>query len=163
MIFTALNQTLSGSLQGAGKIFTPAKGLLLGCIAKFILNIVLIRRPEINIYGAPISSIVCQIISFAYSFSVLRRCVDLKLNKTKHVIKPLLCSILMGVAAYLTYTLTMALCSSNFVAVILAIAVAAVVYLGLVLILKVLSDDDIVQLPMGVRILQLLKKVRLYK
>ena len=28
MIFTALNQTLSGSLQGVGKVFTPAKGLL---------------------------------------------------------------------------------------------------------------------------------------
>ena len=75
MIFTALNQTLSGSLQGVGKIFTPAKGLLLGCIVKFILNVILIRRPEINIYGAPISSIACQVISFMYSFSVLKKVV----------------------------------------------------------------------------------------
>jgi len=49
LIFIALNQTISGSLQGIGKIYAPATGLLMGCIAKFILNVLLIRQPGINI------------------------------------------------------------------------------------------------------------------
>ena len=127
------------------------------------MNIILIRQPSINIYGAPISSIVCQVISFAYSFSVLKKCVDLKLNKKKYVLKPLICSLIMGISAYFVYRLLMALFSSNFIAVIVSIGFAAIVYLGLILLLNVLSEDDIVQLPMGVRILKLLKKARLYK
>lgn len=163
MVFTALNQTLSGSLQGAGKIFTPAKGLLLGCIAKLILNIILIRQPAINIYGAPISSIVCQVISFAYSFSVLKKCVDLKLSKSKYVVKPVICASVMGIIAYLLNKVLMMLLSSNFIALIVSICVAAIVYGILLLKLKVLSDDDIIQLPMGVKILGLVKKLKLYK
>ena len=163
MIFTALNQTLSGSLQGAGKIFTPAKGLLLGCIVKFILNIVLIRQPSINIYGAPISSIVCQVISFAYSFTVLKKCVDLKLSKSKYIIKPIFCGAVMGIFAYIMHKLLMSLFSSNFIALTLSIAFAAIVYVGLILALKILSEDDIIQLPMGVKILKLLKKLKMYK
>ena len=77
LVFIALNQTISGSLQGIGKIYVPATGLLLGCITKFILNTILIRQPSINIYGAPIGSIICQIISFSYSFTILSKTVSL--------------------------------------------------------------------------------------
>ncbi len=163
MIFTALNQTLSGSLQGAGKIYTPAKGLLLGCIAKLILNIILIRQPSINIYGAPISSIVCQVISFAYSFSVLKKCVELKLSKAKYVVKPVICAAAMGICAYFTHTILMTLSGSNFVAPPASIALAVVVYAGLILGLKVLAADDINQLPAGTRLQGLLRKFKLYK
>lgn len=163
MIFTALNQTLSGSLQGAGKVFTPAKGLLLGCIAKFVLNIILIRQTAINIYGAPISSIVCQVISFAYSFSVLKKCADLKLNKSKYVVKPIICAAVMGVFAYFAHSNLMMLLGSNFLALTISICLAAIVYIVLILKLKVLSDDDIIQLPLGVKLLGFLKKLKLYK
>ena len=63
LIFAARAQTMTGSLQGLGKVYVPAISLLFGCIAKIVLNIVLIRIPSINIYGAAISSIACQFIS----------------------------------------------------------------------------------------------------
>ena len=71
LIFAALAQTMTGSLQGLGKVYVPAISLLFGCIAKIVLNIVLIRIPSINIYGAAISSIACQFISCAICFVVL--------------------------------------------------------------------------------------------
>src|SRR5699024_5780176 len=64
LIFMALNQTITGGLQGMGKVYVPAIALAVGCIVKIILNIVLIAIPQINIYGAVISSIVCQFIVF---------------------------------------------------------------------------------------------------
>lgn len=163
MIFTALNQTLSGSLQGVGKVFTPAKGLLLGCIAKFILNVILIRRPEINIYGAPISSIVCQVISFTYSFSVLKKVIDLKLNPVKYVIKPLISVICMGITAFGVYSLAMMITHNNLISLVLAIGIAAIVYFVLIFAQKTLSEDEVKELPSGVRILAILKKLGFYK
>lgn len=163
MVFTALNQTLSGSLQGVGKIFTPAKGLLLGCIVKFILNVILIRRPEINIYGAPISSIACQVISFMYSFSVLKKVVELKMDLKKYVLKPAISAVVMGIVAFGIYNLSMALLHSNLISVILSIGFSAVVYFILTFAQKTLSEDEVCELPAGVKILSLLKKVGLYK
>ncbi len=163
MVFTALNQTLSGSLQGVGKVFAPATGLLIGCIAKFLLNVVLIRRPEINIYGAPVSSIVCQVISFTYSFSVLKKQVELKMNSVKYVVKPLAAGVIMGISAILVHTAVMMLLPVKVLAIALAITVAAVVYFAALLLMRVLSEDEVKQLPAGVRILGILKKAGFYK
>ncbi len=163
MIFTALNQTLSGSLQGVGKVFTPAKGLLLGCIVKFILNVILIRRPEINIYGAPISSIVCQVIAFSYSFCVLKKVVNLKMNPMKYIIKPLIAAAAMGLSAFFGHSFVFALTGSKLISVVFAIGVSAILYFVLIFAQKTLSEEEVCELPKGVKILAILKKIRLYK
>lgn len=163
LIFIALNQTISGSLQGIGKIFVPATGLLMGCIAKFILNVVLIRQTAINIYGAPISSIVCQVISFSYGFTVLCRQTSVKLELKKYIIKPLAASAVMGAVALAVYNLLMMICKINIISLFAAILAAGCVYFAAVLKLKILSADEIEQLPAGVRILKALKKIGFYR
>ena len=163
MIFTALNQTLSGSLQGVGKVFTPAKGLLLGCIAKFILNIILIRQPAINIYGAPISSIACQIISLAYSFSVLKKCVTLKMKSSKYILKPLAASLCMGIVAVISNKAVMLITHSNIISLFASIAVSVIVYAAAVVVLKILTPDEIMMLPAGKKIWNILNKTGFYK
>ena len=161
LIFIALNQTISGSLQGCGKIYAPATGLFIGCIAKFILNIILIRQPSINIYGAPISSIVCQAISFCYGFTVLRRNVPVSMKKTKYIIKPAACSIVMGAAAFFLYKALIYVLHSNTVSLLLTIAAAAVIYIALILGAKILNEDEIQQMPAGDKLIGILKKFRM--
>ena len=161
LIFTALNQTISGSLQGLGKVYVPATGLLIGCVAKIILNITLIRIPEINIYGAAISSIVCQIISFSYCFTVLAKNLPLKMSLKKYIIKPLISNTLMGIIAFLTYTLIIKLTNINLIAITLSIGIAAIFYLVTILKLKVLTNDEIEQLPAGITLLKVFKKLKL--
>lgn len=163
MIFTALNQTLSGSLQGVGKVFAPAKGLLLGCIVKFILNNILITQPSINIYGAPISSIVCQVISFTYSFSVLRKQVTLRLNPVKYIVKPLASALIMGISAACVYRIFAIFIGSNIICTLIAIAAAVVVYFAALFILGAMTKEEIILLPAGSSILKLLNKLGLYK
>ena len=171
LIFIALNQTISGSLQGIGKIYAPATGLLIGCIVKFILNVILIRQPQINIYGAPISSIVCQVISFSYGFTVLSKQLSLKLTLGKYVLKPLLAAGIMGGVALGVYKAAIlglgALISSafilNLITTLLAILIAAVVYFILVAYFRILSAHEIEMLPMGRKLLAVLKKTGLYK
>lgn len=162
LIFIALNQTISGSLQGIGKIYVPATGLLMGCIAKFILNVILIRQPSINIYGAPISSIACQVISFAYGFTILCRHTSLKLNLKKYILKPLIAAVGMGACAVAVYRIVMMLCGLNIAALFAAIAVAVVVYLLFVLFLKILTSEEIEQLPAGNMLLKKLQSLGFY-
>lgn len=158
LIFIALNQTISGSLQGIGKVFAPATGLLMGCIAKFVLNVVLIRQPSINIYGAPISSIACQVISFTYGFSVLAKNMSLKFSFIKYILKPVGCAASMGVCAWAVYKLSMLVLHSNLISVALSILAAVVIYFALVIAFKVLDDEEIKMLPMGDKIYKLLNR-----
>ena len=162
LIFTALTQTISGSLQGLGKVFVPAIALLAGCTAKIILNLLLIRQPSINIYGAAISSIACQIIAFTICFAVLCRNLTIKLGLMKYIVKPLAAGGIMAAAAYGIYRLAMIITSSNLISTIVSIALAVVIYFALVFILKVLTKDEILSLPAGAKIYGLVKRLHIY-
>lgn len=163
LIFIALNQTISGSLQGCGKILAPATGLFIGCVAKFILNITLIRIPSVNIYGAPIGSIVCQVISFAYGFTVLRKSVPIKLSFGKYITKPLISALAMAVSAFIVYSVMYKLTSVNIISLFSAIIVAVFVYFMFVLMLRILTQEEIEQMPMGNTLLRIVKKTPFYR
>ena len=158
LIFIALNQTISGSLQGLGKVYAPATGLLMGCVAKFILNVILIRQPSINIYGAPISSIVCQVISFTYGFSVLCRNMSVRLGFVKYILKPLVSAAAMGAAAWGIYAGCMHVIGSNLISVGVSVVGAAIIYFVLVALLGILNEEEILMLPMGNKILKLVRR-----
>lgn len=167
LVFSALTQTITGALQGIGKVYVPAVSILIGCIFKVVLNITLIRIPSVNIYGAAISSIVCQIVAFLINFFVLIRYIPIKLSLGKYIAKPLVSGLVMGGVAFGMYTLLAKVMGAgyinNLIATIVSIGVSAVVYFGLVFGLRIMSKDDILLLPAGGRILKLLTKFRLYR
>jgi stage V sporulation protein B len=168
LVFSALTQTLTGALQGIGKVFVPALSILVGCVFKVVLNIVLIRIPQINIYGAAISSIVCQIAAFMVNFIVLIKYIPLKITAMKYIVKPLIAGIIMGVSALGTYTLVSFITGNdryitNMIATLVSIAVAALVYIVLIIGMKIMDKEDIMLLPAGGKIYSLLVKTKLYK
>ena len=90
ILFILLSQTMSGALQGLGKVKIPTIALGIGVIIKLILNIILIPIPQIGIYGAAIGSVVCHIISFTIEFIALQEYLKLELNpfgRTHNIIK----------------------------------------------------------------------------
>lgn len=156
LVFMALNQTMYGVLQGVGRIYLPAVSLLIGCTVKIILNIILIRIPSIHIYGAVISSIVCQAVSFLICLYPLRGSIQLKL--LNHIIKPMAAGLCMSGAAYGIYQGLYAVLSSNMIALFAAMLGAVIVYFGLVIGMKILSAEEYDMLPGGTKIYRLLHK-----
>lgn len=166
MIFSALNQTMAGALQGIGKVYVPALGLIVGCIIKVILNVLLIRIPSINIMGAVISTIACQFAAFMVSFVVMSRYISIKITMMKFVVKPIISGIVMAVVALGVYKLFEALMGSsymgNLMATLISILAAAIVYGIMIIVTKTLNKEEIELLPMGTKLYSVLKKIHLY-
>ncbi len=167
LVFSALSQTMSGTLQGIGKIYVPAIGLLVGCAVKLVLNLVLIRIPGINIYGAVISTIACQVVAFLISFLVMIKYISLKITLIKYIVKPLIAGIIMGAAAVGIYRLVSLAAGTGFtgnlIATLTAIVIAAAVYVILIAVLKILDRKEIEMLPGGAGIYRRWRKIGLYK
>lgn len=167
LLFSALTQTLTGALQGIGKTLVPAIAILIGCVFKITLNILLIRIPSINIYGAAISSIACQLAAFLVNFIVLIKYIPIKISLKKYILKPLLAGIATGVSAILVYLAATAVAGNGYVANLIstfaAIAVAAVVYITVILFTHTMNKEEILLLPAGGRIYGLLTKLKIYK
>lgn len=146
IVFSVLTQTINSSLQGLGDYKTPVIALIFGAIVKTILNLILIPIETIGIYGAIVSSIICQFIAFIIGFIKLKKMTSLKLDSIKCVIKPLLASIIMSIIAYgVYYALQQAI--SGKISTVIAIFLAAIVYGIFILVLKVFSKDEMEELP----------------
>lgn len=168
LIFSALTQTLTGALQGIGKVYIPAIGILAGCVCKVVLNLTLIRIPSINIYGAAFSSIICQLVAFLVNFLVLIRFIPLKITLVKYIIKPLAAGIIMGGVAFGLYTLLHSLLggtgyTANLIAALIAIAAAGIVYIALILLFRTMDKNDILLLPSGAKIYNVLRRIGIYR
>ncbi len=126
VIFTVAMSTLQGILQGAGRYYAPLKNLLIGGVVKYILNVVLIRIPILNIYGAIISSIVATFVIFVLDFIDVKRYVGFG-KMSLSMIKIILSSLIMGLICVFSYQ-TMCDFMLEKIAVVVAIFISIVVY-----------------------------------
>lgn len=161
MIFIAINQTLNGALFGLNKLYIPAIATTIGSVIKFVLNMILIRNPNINIYGAAISSLICQFISFFITWRVTKKEINLKLDFKKNIFKPIIAGAVMGIAILVIYNLLKA-SINNVILTLFAIIIGAVIYVLAIAYVKVLEKDEILSLPMGDKAYKILKKLKIY-
>ncbi len=162
IIFTVLEQTVNGALQGLGKILVPATALSIGVILKLILNLVLVPIPSIGAAGAAFATVVCHAVAFFIGFTVLRRNMKLGLSFSKFIVKPLLASGMMAICSYGVYLLLEGI-NAGKMATIIAIIVAVIVYVLSVFVLKILDKEEIKMIPYGYKLNKILEKIGLYK
>lgn len=161
IIFTILDQTIGGALQGYGKLMIPALAMGAGVIVKFILNIILVPIPEIGVNGAAWASVACHVVAFTISIISLMRTFKLRLNFNKFVIKPIIATAIMGICSYFIYNQIVGIISNN-LATIIAIFAAVVIYTLAVLALKIFSREEIEMMPGGNKIGMVLEKLKIY-
>jgi stage V sporulation protein B len=162
VLFTVTNQTINASLQGIGKIFMPALALLVGVVFKLILNLILIRIPQINVYGAAIGSVCCHLTATIIVANILRKSIKIKFNIKTSIIKPIFATTIMCLISLLTlFGLEKVFGNGSRIATIAALAMAVISYGIAVVKLKILSEEDYKILPAGEKIYGILKKIRL--
>lgn len=161
IIFTILDQTINGALQGYGKLMIPAISLGCGVFAKLIMNLILVPNPAFGVNGAAWGSVVCHLIAFTIASTALRKNIKLDLPFNKIFVKPVLASGIMGICSYFIYSILKGIIAGR-LATIIAIGAAIVIYGLAIIALKVFSKEEILQIPGGTKICKILEKLRIY-
>lgn len=166
IIFIVLEQTISGALHGLGKMLTPAIALGIGVIIKFILNMYLIPINPSDFFlggtaGAAISTVVCHAVALTIEFKILSKNINLKLDKNKFIVKPVIACLIMGTITYF-FNITLFQCLNEKISTMLLILMCVIIYILLLIILRVFSEEEIYMIPYGSKIYNFLKKLRLY-
>ncbi len=158
IIFSVLAQTINGALQGLGKIMIPAISSFIGLMVKLILNIILLRRPQIGINGAAIASIANNIISFLISFYFISRTVKLNLSFNKCVIKPVIATAIMCICSYNLYLMLLQVMANEKIVTIISLIFAVIMYLISVISLKIFTKEELRMIPYCERLCKLFEK-----
>lgn len=155
IIFVVLTQTINGALQGLGKVNTPVIAFAIGAVIKLVFNILLI--PIVGVKGAIIASILSHITSFIICFISLKRNLDIRFNLNKFLIKPTIASTMMATVSYFTYVKLYLAVPQKFL-LIISLVIGIIVYIISILLLKILSEEEIFMIPYGQKLYKRIKK-----
>ena len=138
----------------------PIITMVIGGVCKVLVSYTLVGNPKIMIYGAPIGTLTCFVVVGVLNLLIIKRMVPHPPRYHLVFIKPLIASAIMGAAAWASHGLLSRVFSGSFLmnaaATAGAILVGVVVYAILVVLLRVLSKDDLEMMPKGDRIAKLL-------
>lgn len=162
IIFTVLEQTVNGALQGLGKIMVPTIALIIGVFLKFILNIILVPIPTIGVVGAALATVACHAVAFFIGFYVLKNSINLNLGFLKFIFKPITATIMMGICSYASYLLLESI-NIGKMATIISILIAGLIYAISIFILKIFTKEEIFMIPYGQKVYKILEKIGIYK
>ena len=162
ILFSVLVQTANGALQGLGRVVIPAVSSLVGLIVKLILNLILIKIPNIGVNGAAIASIANNIIAFMISFYILKRTIKLDLSFSKFIIKPIIATGIMGICSYALYIILEQNISIQ-LATVISILVAVIIYAVSLIVLKIFTKTELCMIPYGNKLCKMLERLGIYE
>ena len=160
IFFLSLVQTMTGVLQGLGKVNVPVVNLFIGAAVKFVLSMILLGIPEINITGATIGTIACYAVAGSLNTIKTVRIAKLQFSFKEYLGKPVIATAFMSAAAYFSFSLANAFLGST-ASLLIALIAAVAVYLLTLVLIKALNRDDMQFLPGGAKLTRLLGKLSL--
>jgi len=163
-IFICLMNLTNAILQSYGKEKLPIWTMIMGGVTKIVMNYFLVGNPNINIMGAPISTLCCYMVIAGLNLFFVWKYSPEKPRYFQIFAKPAAAAVLMGVSAWTVYGLLSRVLSGggsaylgNAVSTLGAIFVAVVVYGILVLALRILRAEDLDSIPHGKKLAKILR------
>ena len=162
-IFICLMTLTNAILQSYGHERIPICTMIAGGITKIVMNYVLVGNPDINIHGAPISTLCCYLVICGLNLFFVWKYSPEKPKYLQLFTKPVVASVLMGVMAWAGYGLTLRVLTggeyaygASALATMIGIGASVVVYGVLVIALGILRAEDLQSVPKGQKLIKLL-------
>ncbi|MBR3570519.1 MAG: polysaccharide biosynthesis protein [Oscillibacter sp.] len=152
-------------LQTYGREIIPIFTVVAGGVTKVTMNYFLVGTPEINIKGAPISTLCCYTVIVALNLIFVWVYSPQKPRYLQLFMKPLAASALMGGAAWAAYGFASRLVSGggsvsfgqNALCTFFAIGVGGAAYLVLVIAMGIIRAEDVRSVPHGKTLIRILR------
>ena len=161
-IFVCLMILTNAILQTYGKEKLPIFTVIIGGIVKIVMNYFLVGNPNINIHGAPISTLCCYMVIVGLNLFFVWKHSPHKPHYVRLFAKPVLASVLMGISAWAGHGFVSRMLSghsaygANAIATLVGICCGVVVYFILVIALRILRAEDVKAIPYGTKLIKLL-------
>lgn len=157
--FVALVSVSNAVLQAYGKVYYPVINMLIGGVVKVLMNYMLI--PVWGIDAAPIATTACYGIIAALNIICIACILKVRLSVVYMVIKPLAATVIMGAAVVLVYGALDKLLPGSRLVTVAAIGIGALVYGAALLAVKGLKSEDVLNMPKGAKIAEIMKRYKL--
>ena len=161
VFFSCMMTVTNAVLQSYGKERLPLISMSAGAAVKIVFSYVLIGIPEINVYGAAISTFLCSLTVSLMNFAYIKKCaaeVDAPLKLYGGALAAAVLSVATGGATYYAFNKYFGDSSALTLA---AVGITALVFALLAVKFGAVKESDLALLPAGDKICVILKKTKL--
>ncbi len=163
VIFFAYSTVTNAILQATDHLNLPVIHSAIALVVHVIMAFFCIRFFDMNVWGLMISTIVFAVVLCVLNSISLYRQLGLKPELRTGLLIPLISSLIMGAVCFFIYQMFLLLTSSKLIAFILAFIVALIIYIVAMILLKGVTEQELLRMPKGQLMVKLLKKVHLLK
>lgn len=152
--FVCFSLVQNAILQAHGNEKLTIISLFTGGLIKITVDWVLVAIPSINIFGAPIGTILCYAVICIMNHLFIRNHYEYKPSLSRIVPKPLVSSLIMGVFAFGSYRLARLILTGDsrlitLVCMLFSVGVAVVVYIVAAIHTRAITKEDMILIPKG--------------
>lgn len=161
VFFSCMMTVTNAVLQGYGKERLPLISMSVGAAVKIIFSYVLIGIPEINVYGAAISTFLCALTVSIINFVYIKKCapaVSSPLRLFGGSLAAATVSVSLGGAVYLVLV---KYCGRSSAITVLSVAITVFAFVLLAVKMRAVNESEIALLPGGEKICMILKKTKI--
>ncbi len=157
-VFAGLAIPMISMLQAIGKEKISLRNVAIGAVIKVIVNLIFVGIPSINIKGAAIGTFASYFFIFFANLLSLIKYTGIVPNIYKAILKPFIAALCCGMSTFI-----LDLSPYGKIGTVCEIAVAAVVYFGVLILFKTFQEEDVLTLPKGEKLAKILKKVKIIR
>ncbi|MCM1534806.1 MAG: polysaccharide biosynthesis protein [Clostridium sp.] len=159
--FYALSTLNSSILQGLGKVNTPIVNAGIALAIQTAVGWGLLVYTNLDVYAIAIANTLYSGIMCILNQAAVRRAVGYRQELKKTFLIPALASLFMGAAAWAAYEGLYLLTQSMKISVIPAVLIAVVVYFVMLIAMKGVTEEELLEMPKGYLLVRIAKKCRL--
>ena len=159
IVFVSLVMVTNAILQAMRKERIPVINMAIGGVFKIVINYILVAVPGININGAPVGTICCYVIILSLNLCFIIKEMRIGFNISEFIVKPVICVAVMAVGVLFVNRLTSSMHYA--ISVLLSIGAGAIVYFIMIFALKTVNYDDILMVPKGEKIADIMVKFKI--
>ncbi len=161
IVVFSLSTLTNGLLQGINRMKEPIKNALIALVLHLFVLAGLMWFLDLNIYAVVIANACFGLIMCILNGRSLRKYSGYRQEIKRTFIIPAISSLGMGVVVYLVYTLVLYLIRINTVATVLSILAGVFTYFTLMLLLRGVTEKELLRFPKGTVLVRIAKKMHL--
>ncbi len=158
VVFYAYSTTTNSILQGMGRLRYPVMHAIVGIIVYCIFDFWVMYYTDLGIYTLALGYMVFPFTVGLLNWFRVGFEAAYRQELLKTFVLPTLFSVIMGVVAYLLYRFLLPVLRWPIVVLVISIGIAGLIYAFLMIFTRTLTKEEMLELPMGARLVRLVEK-----
>lgn len=161
VVFFSLSTVTNSVLQGIDLMQKSVTHSAISLVIHALLVYVMLARLDWGVYGLVIGNVTFALVVCILNWISIGRALRYRQEVKTTFLLPLLASLIMGIVTLASYTLMHLITHSNLVSLAVSVPLSMGVYGLLIILLQVVTAEELPQMPFGIRILRVCQRVGL--